>query len=423
MKKTSALNNSLDKHDKILFTITLVIIFTIAAFNMAAGIKGGASTLPSCLKPLDEKITLVKYANYFRDHSNVARAMNPCKIKQEVLQEFFNKLEEAENTGLVPDAPLPDEYFTTDTSIDSSISGGAQSAKILGAKLAHILYIEVNQLVPWRLHNYENEDIVDLFRVCNVNFICDTSAAETGWFHAQNVIDHSPRVAWTVLEQRIQINNLVDQKQALIEIFKTTRDFRHGGIYYDSQGNIVRRDDQGIITMDQMAQEKISRKGCWSMDPYIVQLAAALNIPGNEIFNYYGEGHNSASFKYTDLVIAHGDHSYDALLDNTPSAKVFDSYTYWKGNVLRYKNPGQTAWYNARKHRYDMGLTYPSNYLMYNYCHPGSSYTSGRNYLEDAFKDEHGTYATVTQLDDLEVRINSMTNSCITIPPDNPENQ
>ena len=56
---------------------------------------------------------LADYAAYIAANANVQQAMNPCKVSTSILSWFYAKLEEAEQAGMPPSAPLPDGFSTT----------------------------------------------------------------------------------------------------------------------------------------------------------------------------------------------------------------------------------------------------------------------------------------------------------------------
>jgi hypothetical protein len=336
--------------------------------------------------------------------------MNPCKLSTGVLTAFYAKLELAEQTNAPPTAPLPPAFSATST--DSYVSGGTSTNEILGAKLAHIFFLEVRTKVPWRIASYGSADLKQVFTLCKWPHPCNHDAVTD--FAAQFVLDHSPNVAWSVLGRTIDLAALSTAKQAVADLLDHTRSFVHGATYYDASGNLVRDDTWGMRTLDQMLTEKISRHGCWSMVPYVMQLAAALNIPATGVSDYFdGLGHATALFPMTDQVLAHGDDVYNSLLRNTPDGSVLDSYARWQTDVLNYQPGDQTAAYNSKKHDRDMARLHPSAYLMGNYCAQGAN---GRAYLESVFD----TYATAADLDALQAQIVAATSGCALIPPDAP---
>ncbi len=308
--------------------------------------------------------------------------------------------------AMTTSAPLPDGFSTTST--DSYVPGGTRSDEILGAKLAHVFWVEVRNKVPWRLASFGSADLKRIFTLCKWPHPCRHDAIVD--FAAQYVLDHSPRVAWSVLQQNVDLGALTTPHQAVADILEHTRAFVHGAVYYDSFGNVVRDDTWGIRTLDEMMTEKVSRHGCWSMVPYALQLAAALNVPVDGVSDYFdGLGHATALFPATDQVLAHGDDVYNGLLLNTPTPLVLDSYARWQTEVLAYPPGSATAAYNSQTNDKQEARLHPSAYLMEQYCSAG-----GRAILDSIFT----TYATAPQLDALEAQIVASTNDCATIPLD-----
>ena len=152
----------------------------------ASGAQGGGGQLPRCLNNMTNSSLLAKYVTYLSTYANVTRAFDPCKYSTDVLNLFVAKLEDAELTGDVPSAPLPQDYVTRNLDFVSPTQ--AEWNEMLAAKLAHIFVIEVRKAVPWRLADYSSEALNALFNVCRYD--C-----------THIVLDYSPRVAWNVLQQ------------------------------------------------------------------------------------------------------------------------------------------------------------------------------------------------------------------------------
>ncbi|MEK6812978.1 MAG: hypothetical protein AABX86_02580, partial [Nanoarchaeota archaeon] len=229
------------------------------------------------------------------------------------------------------------------------------------------------------------------------------------------ILDNSPRETFALATEAVP--SFSDQKAALIDIIKSTRYFRHGIAYaYDGEGNLIDADPMEIVTMKKMTEEQVSRHGCQTMVPYIIQLGKSLNIPGRFINGYYyGKGHRSALFDFTDQVLAHGD---NVLGGNTPSSELMDSYKFWEKEVLSYPIGDPTAAHNSMIHEWKMSLKYPEWGIFYGYCRKG-----GMGWLMKAFIfEKFGPFADMEELKDLETRILDVTKNCTTaIPSDHPD--
>jgi len=384
------------------------VVITITVTLLAQGFG-----LPSCIAEMKSRPALDPYVAYLQEHKNVKRAFDPCNESDAVINLFITKLEQAELTNLPPTAPVPAAYLTKQPDINLVNITQAETNEIRGANLAHIFYIEVNRLVPWRIYNYPKKELTKLF---------DFQLLPG----SQNVLNHSPREAWDVLQRNIDMSAVKDPVSAVEELFKYGRSFRHA-LSTDSDLGIVTVSDMDTIGGSQQSDlnvDRISRRGCWSMVPFMQSLAQAMNIPSQVVTNYYaGKGHATASFSLTNQVFAHGDDPYNAILRNTPAATAIDSYDRWKKEVL-IAEPGQGLYSDAgissRTHNYENYRLYPAQFLMQRYCGIiGAS--SGRAYLDSFFVEDSVVWASPAELDDLEVRINETTNNCTVVPDDDPE--
>ena len=385
-------------------------ILTYVALLLLAAPVSARAALPQCLSSMTTKPALAPYVAYLTAHGNVVQAINPCKLAAGVRESFISKLEQAEVDGQPPTAPLPDQWFSIDRDATRTVQGGSQTEEILGAKLAHMLYVEVHQLVPWRLHDYGSADLSRLVKPCKLPpaWCSNTSPS----FMVQDVLDHSPRETWGIMGATIDRDTLTTQREAMGALLEHLRFFSHGGVYYDSNGNIIRSTSGGIRTVAEMAGEGISRAGCWSTVSYLLALANALNVPGAGIWDYFSSpGHATALLPYSNQVLSHGDDAYDLLFANTPSIEVYDTYAHWQAEILRYKPRDSRAFDNSLKHNYEMAHTYPSQYLMKSYCE------EDRLWLDDLFD----RYATSSQMDTLESTIVETTASCTVFPADDPD--
>lgn len=393
--------------------LALAVLVLVGLAPDARAARGDHSKLPRCLESMQRSPALADYAAYLTSHANVLSAFRPCQFPTAVLEAFVEKLETAELTGVAPSAPLPAAYLAKQTDQSWLNLTEAEGFEVVSAKLAHIFFVEIRGLVPWMLADYDDSALDSLFDVCKqLGCSFERKNKSTG-FVVQHVLDHSPREAWDLLDEAIDASALTDPASGVVEILAHARQFRHGSVDLDP--------DHGIITVREMAAEKVSRRGCWSMSPYVVSLAAALNIPGELTHGYFaGQAHQTALFEAIDGVLAHGDDVYNASLRNTPGTQLLDSYQRWLDDVLRYdplEGPLSPAGHNSRIHDYAMARLFPSHWTMSRYCGSVSSAETGRTFLEGFF----GDYATAAELDDLEMRILEITAGCSAIPRDDPE--
>jgi len=126
------------------------------------------------------------YSVYFICNQNVTEA-SISRFDQETLDYFWDYIAELEDTGVI-DMPEPadlqdcnePEYcpyiYLTDQ----------EGKKIHAAKTAHSIYLDKNELVPWRLAEYTNDELDGLF---NKELLFSTSGSRYYYF---SVVDHSP---------------------------------------------------------------------------------------------------------------------------------------------------------------------------------------------------------------------------------------
>ncbi len=382
------------------------LLFTTACADPASPPHSGNF----CLPPAPTEKSLRSYYDFLSTNDKVISGGKFCSFSPELYDNLWDKLREAEKTGLPPTAALPQSFYNLKKEQINIDVTREEAYQIYAAHVAHSLWVEKNKMVPWSLLDYNEKQIEDLLQ-------------PKAWFNSWNdqkeeysfqyLLDHSPRETFQIANE--SVSSFSNQKSALIDIIKSVRPFRHGRVpYYDSSGNPA-GDPQEITTLAIMDEEKVSRWGCQSMSPCVVQLANALNIPGETLRGYYsGENHRSALFEFTDQVLAHGDDVYGAV-SNTPSSELLNSYDYWKRNVFIYPKGDPTAAHNTLVHEYQMDMKYPSQYLTWGYCTKG-----GKKYLDFWFvTTKFGPFATNQELYLLEKKLLDRSENCTVFPEDN----
>lgn len=400
--------------------------------------------------PSDEK--LAPYQAVMDTIPKLKEIINFCKYSESNIQEMvWDKIREAEETGLPPTAPLPGAYVELLQNNLAAVQMQAQSLpyfpsehflaeynvrewrngkleekievlsmdaespvtkifltkeeahEIYAAHLAHSLWLEKNQIVPWSLQEYSEEQLEQLVT---------PKALFYSWSDQQEIytysllVNHSPREAFLIAREMAASSS--NQKEALVGIIKGLRSYVHGTFNVDSQE---------IITVQGMSEEKISRHGCQTSALLVVHLAKSLNIPGRYIIGYYaGGGHRSGLFEFNDQVLAHGDDLYNRLVSNTPSAELLDSYAFWQNEVMSHEKADPQGAHNSMIHNYENGKKYPSWIVLKSYC------AEGKAALEDIFLNtDQGDFATAEELQTLGRKITNITERCTVFPEDNPD--
>ena len=354
---------------------------------------------------MDRKELLRPYHSFLAQNNKVVKATGFYGLPEDLQEKVWDKVVGAEFTGLPPTAPLPQQYLDNNQVQVEEIDITREEAyDIYAAHLAHALWVEQNEIVPWSMTKYSQQQLEDLLKPTAWFSIWDDEKEE---YSIRLILDHSPRETFSLA--RNAVTHISDQKSAMNYIIRAVRPFEHGG------GN----DPEDIVTMSEMNGEEISRHGCQSMSLYIIRLANSLNIPGKYINGFYGgKGHRSALFEFTNHVLAHGDDVYHYThLGNTPSSELMGSYDFWKENVLSYQKGDPTAAHNSMLHTRENEMQYPSQSLLLEYCDEGRPFLDSR-YLTHEF----GPFATVQKIDTLEKRLLILSNNCTEpFPENNPD--
>lgn len=425
-----------------------------------------AKPIDCVLQPHQE--TLQPYYNFLYNHEQVVEAAGFCQFSQELQERIWDKIQEAEETGLPPTAPLPAAYqellqngpgtspemYTQaspyqfseqlpaeylvrqwrngkleekivvllmdaknydDEAVTVIYATKEEAYEIYAAQLADKLWKEVNNIFPWSITEYHQEQLEQLLQPRAWFRSWDDQKGEY-YFHL--ILDHSPRETFEVAIKAVR--SFSDQRAAMDDIIKSARPFRHGVVKLDSDGNIIDSDPRDIVTIPTMNEKKISRHGCQTMSPYVVALTNSLNIPGKFVNGYYATGgHRSAWFEFTDDVLAHGDDVYHYnYLGNTPSSEVMGSHDFWEKNVLTYKKEDKTAAHNSMIYTYRKAVQYPANRLIYDYC------TKGKDHLNQIFLEgEFGPFTTGEEINALEDKILKLSHNCTEPFPENSPDQ
>lgn len=356
------------------------------------------SSIDCILHPPEE--SLQPYYDVLTENEKLADAIGFCSFSGDFHENMWNKIQEAEKTGLPPTAPIPkslNELIMSQTTIYLT---SEEAHEIYAAHLAHSLWLEKNEIVPWSIFEYNQEQLEELLQPQAWFDSWDDVNKE---YMLTHIADYSPRETFFTANEMVP--SFSNQKSALVDIVIETRSYRHGN----------KKDKKEISTIPEMAKEKISRHGCQTMSRYIVQIANSINIPGKTIEGYYFDdrGHRSAVFEFTDDVLAHGDDVYHAYLGNTPSSKLMDSYEFWKVEVIPYqgKEPGA---HNSQINNVKNKIKYIAEGLLHSYCLKGED---GRAFLTETF----GEFASEEEIDYLEQQILGRSKDCTAYPKNNPD--
>lgn len=362
---------------------------------------------------------LKPYIGTLKENATILQATRLCTAAPSLQQLFWDKLKLAEETNTAPSNTVPasfnnlapKQYF-----MDITVT---EAEQIQAAYLAHALWIDQSGVLPWKLTDYQPEELNTLFNPKN-HF---EWFQKKGTYQIGYLLDHSPASSLSIAQKTVDIDSLTDQKSTIINFVKKLRHFRHAtpGIK-NSKAEVYCFDSEIIPTLEEMDKEKISRFGCKSMASYACSLAIAYNIPCETTDGYYdGIGHRTALLKSTEQVLAHGDHVYGHYLLNTPSEKLLDNYQFWEEEILThpaYSGLDSEVAHRSMVHEMNNIITYPSNLLMRIYCQDKADKKAA---LKASLENYSGEYFDGTKLDLLEQKITEVTQNCTVIPDDDPD--
>ncbi len=329
------------------------------------------------------------YSVYFTCNPNVADA-SINNFHQETLDYFWDYIAELENTGII-NIPEPialqecnePEYcpyiYLTDE----------ESKRILAAKTAHSVWLDKNDMLPWAITEYSDDELEGLF---NRELLFSTSGSQHYYY---SVVDHSPsEVYGYILDKQLLQNDLFITFYAVLDDLRA--DFRHGisGLGDPTSTAYTIKD---ALTTYAAYNRRVSRKGCHSMTRITLGILRSINIPGEEINDgtWFEPGHSSAVWPTLETVLPHGDNIYNALIKATPTDEFLPTFTFFNEN-LDTEPCGDSIPCLSHRHMALNGITYPSDYTLARCCDPN---LYGYESCEDYLDKQYGAYLTQEELD------------------------
>lgn len=315
---------------------------------------------------LGESCPQPEYAAYFEANEAVAAATIDG-LTEEGLLLFCQGLSELEVTGEVEtDEPVASVECEEPTSCLYLTFEPHEVTAIHAAKLAHAVWLDHNELVPWRLSDFTSAELEGLF-------------AQQVLFRngngAMSVVDYSPSAAYAYMVSHELIGETAwDTLFEVIDDVRSTdaaMDFIHG---IEGRGDPIRTSytlhDALETTVDTAGGPvRISRFGCHSASRILLGLLRSVNIPGLEVHNgqWYGTGHSTAAWPVFDTAMAHGDHLYSALLRGAPTeALLADPAFYTAPEHIAVC--GTDSRCLGLRQEVLVGLEYPSSYTLGRCC-------------------------------------------------------
>jgi hypothetical protein len=255
---------------------------------------------------------------------------------------------------------------------------GEEAVKIYTAKVAHALWLDKNHKVPWRLCDYSAEELRGLL---DQSLLIDHSSSRD-WF--SYIVDHSPsEVYGYMVDNGLIRSDVMSTVYAVLENVRGNDGsprFKHGGVYYNSEGEIIWEDPKTARTLYAALTDttegaggsvRISRNGCQSMAKIVVGMLRSVNVPGYDENhgNWYEWGHNSAVWPVIERVMPHGDDVYTATLREVPVDEFLVSFDFYE-NPANISVCGNDPYCLTRRHHVLLATQYPCNYIKNCCCFP-----------------------------------------------------
>ena len=301
-------------------------------------------------------------------------------------------LDELETTGVlsIPE-PAGSVACVEPTSCRNVFLTDEERRSIHAGRIAHALWLDFNQLVPWSLADWDVGELVGLWGI-NVVF---TS------MRFDNVVDHNPSPIYAYLVDAGLVGATAEETfEAVLADLRTTDeeiDFLHGLASRDPTNTAVTLEDALTETTDVGGSPaRVSRAGCHSMTRILLGVLRAANIPGYERHDaeWYLPGHSTAEWPVLGYVLSHGDNVYSASYRAAPAIELVADYGWYSqdpADPVCGSDPGCLGF----RHAALAMTTWPSNYFVQRCCNPAVYELDS---CEAFLRGDYGAYLTEDEL-------------------------
>jgi hypothetical protein len=340
-------------------------------------------------------VTVNAVASYFAANPLV-QAATLATFDRETLDYFWVELNVLAATGSVDlDVPAatPPETATTTVGLWTVPLSALEGRRLVAAKAAHAVHLEMNTLVGWRLGSYSAAELKGLFDPATV--FDPQPGAPIAFF---DIVDHSPTEAYRyVLSHGLVRATAKETAQAILDDLRS--DFTHGQPALDAQAACTVKAALATYVMRFGLPARISRAGCHTSTRIALALLRALNIPGTltVMGDYFPPGHSTAVFPALGAVMAHGDDLYSGDLAATPADQLLVPFTYYSDNPTTAPCGGSKPCLSQRYHALH-GLAYPTPTILSGVKSPATyGYASPLAFLVGFFAWDAGLTAAELQ--------------------------
>jgi len=317
---------------------------------------GNDFCLPECgetdMNCPDDCIVPAEYVTYFNSNPQI-KSQSIDGYDSYTTSFFWGYINELESTGRIGmEEPTNLCNLLNDCPSNLKLTG-IEWRKILGAKAAHSIWLDKNNILPWKLGDYSESELSYLFKKEKL-FLGDEMSL---------IFDYSPSETYDYAQQFIGANK-EQTVYAMLDDFRYgyggEPDFRHfvasdpvGGVTY--QFAVTARYGEPGRDM-----KRVSSWGCHTMTRIVGATLRNLNIASYEQDGWmYGSGHSTEFISQIGIMI-HGDDIYDVFLD-IPNDEFLMTWDYFNANIEpcgRYTTCAKDAVFEFWIPRYDGQYTF-----------------------------------------------------------------
>jgi len=321
------------------------------------------------------------YVSYLEDNPAVA-AVSVDTFDQETLEYFCEYVDQLDTIGSISIAePAGSQNCHEPDSCSVIFLSATETRRILAAKTAHSIWLDIHNMVNWKLGDFAASELPGLF---DPELLFGQYPA--AYFFS--VVDYSPSDVHSYMESNGLIGpDILTTVHLVLDDVRTTNweiNFVHG---------IQGRDptDTAYTLYDALTSRpsgaKVSRRGCNSMSRILVGMLRSVNIPAYEASgaeSYYF-GHSSAFLLPVDSVVPHGDDIYNVGLGATPTDQFLPTFDFY-ADIEHTAVCGSDVSCLSARHRALLSVTYPARYTSDRCCNPVDyGYESCEQYLTDGY--------------------------------------
>jgi len=262
--------------------------------------------------------------------------------------------------------------------------------KIYLAHVAQSLWVEVHRVVPWRLTDFFDFQLIYLLDSYSLlRYEPTTNRYFFDVMPLGNVTAWNPRICYEFL------SNMKMIKSTQLEAICSLTDWARGHLIHigSEESNTDLFGYSGLPPIDKMlyplAGKLHKTMGCWGTSGFYGGVLRSINIPViHQTIRLSGDAvHSRPEFSSVDRSMVHGDDPYSRTLTPSgaviPSSKLF--YTLSE-MTTKFINPavdcvgiqcntiGDQASYNHSKDHWQLAYEYMADYILYEYAQYGPGY-------------------------------------------------